>query len=234
MVSYTDIINAARTLQSTRLDQRDSARQGAGKPNVSFQQVLARSLENEPLKNLVYKTDVSPVFSQEEIEDQLKFRECLRFVIGQEGEKYVSEDGRRESSKFGILQSTARSLGYKGDVKNMSRADAEALYKKIWNKSGAKALPYPMCLVHFDTFVNSPAAARKLLKNSEGNMEGYLKSREQRYVRLAGARPATYGRYLKGWKNRIQSLKAVVADYKKAVTVAGAESLAAPGSNHAS
>jgi len=25
------------------------------------------------------------------------------------------------------------------------------IYRKIWDKSGAKDLPFPLCLVHFDT-----------------------------------------------------------------------------------
>jgi hypothetical protein len=222
MASYIDLLNATMTFQNIRLDQRGPVRQDVRSQDTSFQQVLARSIETAPVKTLTYKTDMAPAFSHAEIEDQLKFRECLKFVLIQEGEKYVADDGGKESSKFGMLQSTAKSLGYKGDVRNLSRVEAEGLYKKIWDKSEAKSLPYPMCLVHFDTFVNSPGAARKLLKNSGGNLEGYLKSREQRYTRLAGARPATFGKYLKGWKSRIHSLQNAVAEYKKANTMARA------------
>ncbi len=75
-----------------------------------------------------------------------------------------SETAARESSRFGILQSTAKEYGYKGNIRNITRADAEAIYKKIWDKSGAASLSYPLSLVHFDTYVNSPAAASKAVE----------------------------------------------------------------------
>src|SRR5271169_1352909 len=90
-----------------------------------------------------------------------RFKNILAVVLKHEGSAYVQKDGS-ESSRFGILQSTAREFGYKGNVKNMSRAQAGAIYKKIWDKSGAASLSYPLSLVHFDTYVNSPAAAMKL------------------------------------------------------------------------
>ena len=118
------------------------------------------------------------------------------------------------SSKFGILQSTAREHGYKGNIKNITRVDAEAIYKKIWDKSGAASLPYPLSLVHFDTYVNSPAAATKLLKKSAGNTDAYLSMRAHRYTRLAELRPAQYGKYLKGWINRVADLRNIIAGHE--------------------
>ncbi len=53
-------------------------------------------------------------------------------------------------------------------------------------------------------------------------MEVYLKGREQRYTRIAEARPDTYGKYLKGWKTRINSLKNVVAECNRLNKVASA------------
>jgi len=125
MASYTDLLTATLIYQNIRLDQRSPVRQDVKGSDASFRELLTRSLETTPVKTLAYKTDMSPAFSQEELEDQLKFRECLNFVLGQEGEKYVADDGGKESSKFGMLQSTAKSLGYKGDIKNLSRAEAE-------------------------------------------------------------------------------------------------------------
>ncbi len=141
------------------------------------------------------------------------FREVLPTVLKHEGSAYVHRDGGAESSKFGILQSTAREYGYKGNIRNITRADAEAIYKKIWDKSGAASLPYPLSLVHFDTYVNSPAAAKKLLKKSAGNTDSYLAMRAHRYTRLAELRPAQYGKYLKGWINRVADLRNITAGH---------------------
>jgi lysozyme family protein len=227
MASYTDIMNATLQYQKINLEGRSARRTDSVSQGVSFDSLLSRSMERGEAREAVYSSAPQSIISREEIEDELKFRECLKFVLGQEGSKYVSNDGGKESSRYGILQSTAKALGYKGDVKNITKADVEKIYKKIWDKSGAKALDLPAALVHFDTYVNSPASARKLLKKSEGNLEVYLKSREQRYTRLAEARPETFSKYLKGWKNRITSLKNVVAEYNKANTMATADALGA-------
>jgi hypothetical protein len=39
--------------------------------------------------------------------------------------------------------------------------------------------------------------------------------RENRFIRLASARPERYGKYLNGWMNRIESLRSVVTAYSK-------------------
>lgn len=140
------------------------------------------------------------------------FKEILKVVLKHEGSAYVKRDGF-ESSKMGILQSTANEFGYKGDIKDLTRADAEAIYKKIWDRSGAAKLPYPLSLVHFDTYVNSPAAARKILKKSEGNVDAYLEMRGQRFQRLAQRRPERFGRYLKGWMARVNHLRQITTEY---------------------
>src|SRR5208282_4205870 len=136
-----------------------------------------------------------------------RFKEILAVVLKHEGSAYVHSDGGAEASKFGILQSTARGYGYQGNIRNITRAEAEAIYKQIWDKSGAASLPYPLSLVHFDTYVNSPAAAVKLLKKSGGNTGIYLEMRARRYTRLAELRPGRYARYLKGWMNRVADLR---------------------------
>ncbi len=140
------------------------------------------------------------------------FKEIVKVIMKHEGSAYVKKDGV-ESSKMGILQSTANEFGYKGDIKDLTRADAEAIYKKIWNRSGAAKLPYPLSLVHFDTYVNSPAAARKILAKSEGNVDTYLEMRGQRFQRLAARRPARFGRYLKGWMARVNHLRQITTEY---------------------
>ncbi|NTU41575.1 MAG: hypothetical protein HGA78_00675 [Nitrospirales bacterium] len=137
------------------------------------------------------------------------FRGILEIVLDHEGSGYVKLDGGREASKRGILQSTAREYGYKGDIRNLSRADAEAIYQKIWEKSGAADLPYPLSLIHFDTYVNSPAAARKMLRASGGNTDTYLEMRAERYQRLAELKPQRYARYLNGWMSRVGHLKEI-------------------------
>ena len=146
---------------------------------------------------------------------ETRFRKCLDFVLQKEGNKLVKEDGERGASRYGILQSTARAFGYQGNIKNITRGQVEAIYRKMWDKSGAGSLPYPLCVVHYDTYVNSPAAAQKILQRSGGDIDTYLEMREKRYIKLAVGKPQVYAKYLKGWKNRIDSLRTVVARYEK-------------------
>jgi lysozyme family protein len=144
------------------------------------------------------------------------FRSGLAIVLRNEGKGYVKNDAQKGPSKMGILQSTARDYGYYGKIKNITRAQTEAIYKKIWDKSGAASLPYPLSAVHFDTYVNSPAAARKILKQSGGDVDTYLDLRAQRYSRLAAVKPARFAKYLNGWMNRISGLRNIATAYAKA------------------
>ena len=205
MLSHINLVEAI--LASKQLDL---SRRAIRSPNTqihgeSFEKVLANNLQVSttvlPLKNDVMRADT-------------KFQEGLKFVLEREGSKYVREDGGNESSKYGILQSTAKEHGYKGNIKDLTKTDAEIIYRKIWDKSGAESLPFPLSTVHFDTYVNSPVAAEKILSKSKGNTEIYLRFREQRYTRLTEIRPEQYGKYLKGWNNRIKNLRSMVAQHK--------------------
>ncbi len=128
----------------------------------------------------------------------------------------MARDGGTESSKYGVLQATARGYGYEGNIKNLTRDEAEAIYERMWKESGAQKLPHDLAIVHFDTYINSPAAARRILKASGGDTDTYLNLRAQRYVHLATRRPEKYGKYAKGWMNRVEHLRSLIARNEKA------------------
>jgi lysozyme family protein len=201
-----DIVDAIMLSRQFSLRRAGSGNIPARTRDIAFEAVLSKSLQRSP---------VSAATNTDQINADMKFREGLKFVLEKEGSRFVRQDGGRESSKYGILQSTAAHYGYRGDVRNLSRADAEALYRKVWEKSGSGSLPFPLSTVHFDSYVNNPAAAEKFLVKSQGNIETYLRLREQRYTRLAEVNPERYGKYLKGWKNRVQGLRSMVADYRQ-------------------
>jgi len=205
------------------VQERDKSRlPKAGPVKSSFEAVLASSVKeaeamqktcgNVVLNSCAPMPEVTAQFEPPRADD---FSRVMKIVMKHEGTSYVHKDGGRESSRMGILQSTAREYGYTGDIKNISKADAEAIYRKMWEKSGAAKLPYPLSVVHFDTYVNSPAAARRILKQAGGDVDTYLNLRERRFVRLAEIRPGRYGKYLKGWINRVNNLRTVAAQYAK-------------------
>jgi len=202
---------------------RHASTRDSGNDSITFDALLMKSLNPSSTQETSAPLRIPEVAMSNPLdtEEEINFRESLVFVLEKEGAKHVKEDGGRGSSRYGLLQSTARAFGYGGDIRDISRREAEGIYRKMWQVSGAGKLPFPLSMVHFDTYVNSPAIANKLLRNSEGDIDTYLSMREKRYVRLAQLRPERYGRYLKGWKNRIGSLKSMVALHTREKTLAG-------------
>jgi lysozyme family protein len=205
MLSHINLVEAILASKQFDLNKKTGKNVRMQRSGPSFEEVLTKNLHKSPsvlpLNNVIPEADA-------------KFQEGLKFVLEREGSKHVREDGGRESSKYGILQSTAREHGYKGNIKDLTKADVEVIYRKLWEKSGAESLPFPLSTVHFDTYVNSPSASEKILAKSQGNTDVYLRLREQRYARLAEIRPEQYGKYLKGWNTRINNLRSMVAQNK--------------------
>lgn len=203
MVSYSGLVQAALMTEQIRLSRGKSDRVPGQGVRSSFETVLSKALDVRS----------TPQVPDTDLQCDMKFNEGLKFVLEREGSRLVRNDGGRESSKFGILQSTAARYGYKGDINNIPRSEVERIYRKLWEQSGSASLPFPLSTVHFDTYVNSPAAAEKILVKSRGDTDLYLKMRENRYARLVEMRPEQYGKYLKGWKSRIQTLRTMVAQH---------------------
>jgi lysozyme family protein len=186
---------------------------------INFLKLLTRSLEkpntvqtvSSPSLNPIALSPYAPTVETNLAAEESPMKEVIDFVLSQEGSTYVSRDGGRESSKYGVLQSTARGYGFQGSIKNLTRAEATKIYEKMWRESGAEKLPRDLAMVHFDTYINSPAAARKMLKVCEGDTDKYLELRAERYSRLAERRPERFAKYMKGWMNRIEHLRTMVA-----------------------
>ncbi len=205
-------------VDADRTSGGSAASQGQGN---SFLDLLARNMEKPETVQMasipsLNPTSLSPYAAG--LTGGLKVQEgpmkdVIRFILKQEGSTYVSRDGGKESSKFGILQSTARGYGFEGSIKDLTRPEAEAIYAKMWHESGAQKLPRDLAMVHFDTYINSPVAARKMLKACGGDTENYLDLRAQRYARLAERKPERYAKYMKGWMNRVEHLRSMVAQY---------------------
>lgn len=215
MVSYLELIQRSLFFEQMNKNQK-KMNPTTNMPNITFGHLFQRSLEDIDIKNLLLQNNTAESGFSKPIDEEAKFRECLAFVLEKEGSKLVRRDGGSgESSKYGILQSTARAFGYKGNIQAITRSQAEKIYKKLWEQSGAASLSFPLAVVHFDSYVNNPASSKRFLEKSQGDVGTYLKLREQRYMRLAAAKPEVYGKYLQGWKNRIKGLETMVAAYIK-------------------
>lgn len=126
MLSHVNLVEAILASKQFDLSRRTGRSVSSQNSSTSFEAALTKNLHRSPsvlpLNNEISETDA-------------KFNDALQFVMEKEGSKTVREDGGRETSRYGILQSTAREYGYKGNIKDISRADVEAIYRKLWEKS---------------------------------------------------------------------------------------------------
>jgi lysozyme family protein len=212
-------------IDADRLSGSQTSAQGQ---ETSFLNILVQSLEKPESVRLASLPSPNPAvmipyaagFQKVREEQESPMKEAIRFVLKQEGSAYVSRDGK-EASKYGILQSTARGYGFQGSIKDLTETEAEAIYEKMWKESGAQKLPRDLAVVHFDSYINSPVAARKMLKACQGDTGAYLNLRTERYMRLAEKRPQQYGKYVKGWMNRVGRLRTTVAQYDNSSSAKG-------------
>lgn len=125
---------------------------------------------------------------------------------------YVTDTGGE--TKYGISKNANPST----NITTLDLAGAVSIYQsKYWNANNCGALTYPLCVVHFDTCVNTgPGRAKEFLKGlgspstkqeAKDASLRYLNSRLNFYEQLAASNQAKYGKYLGGWKTRVERLR---------------------------
>ena len=84
-------------------------------------------------------------------------------------------------SKYGI---SAAVWGGQYDIPNLTQDEALAIYRKhYWEAAGCDKLPWPMCLIHFDTAVqHGVGVANELLNSMPTREQIYLGMRALRYM----------------------------------------------------
>ena len=106
------------------------------------------------------------------------FDKAVSFVI--ENKKgYVAGEN---PMKYGIMQTTLKDYDPKGKIaQNVSQLDetkAKQIYRKIWERAGCDNLPFPLNVVHFDTYVQRPRTGVEALKKAQGDPQAYLDVRK--------------------------------------------------------
>jgi lysozyme family protein len=106
------------------------------------------------------------------------FDKAVSFVI--ENKKgYVAGEN---PMKYGIMQTTLKDYDPKGkiaqNVSQLDEAKAKQIYRKIWERAGCDKLPYPLSVVHFDTYVQRPRTGVEALKKAQGDPQAYLDVRK--------------------------------------------------------
>ena len=106
------------------------------------------------------------------------FDKAVSFVL--ESKKgYVAGEN---PMKYGIMQTTLKDYDPKGKiahhVSQLDETKAKQIYQKIWERAGCDKLPYPLNVVHFDTYVQRPRTGIEALKKAQGDPQVYLDVRK--------------------------------------------------------
>ncbi|MCX8031198.1 MAG: hypothetical protein N3A59_06450 [Thermodesulfovibrionales bacterium] len=156
----------------------------------------------EHIKEADHKTSYFAKVLEEELPGNQFFEKAFQFIIRNK-RGYI---GGSNPMKFGIMQSTLKDYDPQGKIaRNVSELDenkARLLYRKIWQRAGCAKLPYPLNILHFDTYVQRPSIANEALKQSDGDSSVYIDVRKKLLSNLK-----TYSVYGRAWNKNIEELK---------------------------
>jgi lysozyme family protein len=107
--------------------------------------------------------------------------------------------GENKGTNFGISACSYPEL----DIPNLTMAEADAIYfKDYWQASGADKLPWPYCLLVFDTAVlHGVGAAQKWQQEVGDNAYAFAAKRMRVYTKLGN-----WSEFGAGWTNRVADL----------------------------
>ena len=136
------------------------------------------------------------------------FEKALAFVLLWEGGYTNDPDDPGGETNFGI----SKRAYPRENIKTMTRERAAELYKRdYWIPSGAEREPFPMALVLFDTAVNCGVVNSKEWASENGSEPlATLARRVLYYFRIVKRHPK-FGKFLKGWLNRVAALAVMIA-----------------------
>lgn len=105
-------------------------------------------------------------------------------------------------TKFGISKRAYPDL----DIKNLTAEKALEIYARdYWDKCACDAIPFPLCVVVFDSAVNCGVSRALGWLKDAPNAQAYIELRKRHYIDLVNKRP-TQVRFIKGWFARLYDL----------------------------
>lgn len=131
---------------------------------------------------------------------------AIRFVMRKlegGGQRVVDSGG---VTRYGISKNANPDV----DVENLTEAQAADLYKRrYWDKLGLDdSTPPDFALVAFDAAINhGVGAAQRMVAEAKGDTGKLLALRRAAYADLIRQNGAKYGKYERGWENRLQTLE---------------------------
>ncbi len=142
------------------------------------------------------------------------FNKLINFIFESEGGYSNNPYDKGGKTNYGITHSIydewnrRHKLPLK-DVKNITKKEAADIYYEwFWKESGANNIEdLREAYLLFDMAVNSgPHNAKRVFKESDGDIYKYLENRKQYYRNIAKENPSQ-AVFLNGWMNRIKDLE---------------------------
>jgi lysozyme family protein len=156
-----------------------------------------------------------------QVSQESPFESAVSFVLKNK-RGYVAGEN---PMKYGIMQTTLKDYDPKGriaeDVSQLDEAKAKQVYRKIWERAGCEKLPYPLNVIHFDTYVHRPRTGIEALKKAQGDPQAYLDIRKSLEDGIKGYEPTRAQ-----VRNRLDQLAAYVR-----MEAAGTEGAAQPSAD---
>ena len=142
------------------------------------------------------------------------FDKIMKFIFKSEGGFVDDPDDLGGRTNLGVTQNTYNSWRkqkglYPQDVKYITKEEARQLYyDEFWKPSGAdKIEDLREAYLLFDMALNSgPYEAKKLFKQSGGNIYNFLKNRKLYYNNLVKKKPKQ-AKFQEGWLNRLKDIE---------------------------
>ena len=151
------------------------------------------------------------------------FDEALRRTLAYEG-GYTEDTGG--PTMMGISSRANPDVDLRR-VKEDPEYKSSIYRERYWNPIGADRMDPRMANVAFDTAVNlGVGRTRQLLEEAGNDPARLLQLRQQHYNDLIARDPETYGRYGRGWANRVNDLMAYAGGQGQAPASAAIEGAA--------
>lgn len=145
------------------------------------------------------------------------FKSVMDVVFQHEGGYVNDPQDKGGETNFGISKKANPDI----DVKNLTRQDAEKIYKeRYWNAIGADKLTPAAALVAMDIAVLSGVgAAKKYIEETGGDPQAMLDKQRQFLTTLASNPKGDYAKFGNGWMKRMDDLQGKIATMPTPATV---------------
>lgn len=130
------------------------------------------------------------------------FKRSMAFVFKWEGGYVNRADDPGGETRYGISKRAHPDV----DIKNLAKEAAMELYRvDYWLEAGCDKLPWPDCLIRFDTAVNMGVGRARGFSDLADNWTHHLFLRLQYYSDLVRRKPKMQT-FIRGWLNRVTDL----------------------------